>query len=96
MSFSPLRSSDELLNRVQDNIGRVINPLIDNPLLDGVLLDFNITTTATKYPHGLGRKPMGWFLVAPQADARVWQTASDSTTLTLTASAAVTCSLWVF
>lgn len=96
MSFSTLRTTDELLNRVQDNISKVINPIASNPLIDGVLLSFSITTTATKYPHGLGRKPLGWILVAPQADARVWQTASDSTTLTLMASAAVTCSLWVF
>lgn len=96
MTFSPIRSDDDLLNRVQDSIGRVLNPLTKIPILDGVLLDFTITTTATKYPHGLGRKPLGWFLVAPLADARVWQTASDSTTLTLTSSASVSTQLWVF
>lgn len=96
-TFSPIRTDNETLNRVQDGIKSVLNLVTTVEILDGLLTSsLAITTTATKFAHGLGRKPMGWFLVAPDADARVWQTASDDTTVTLRSSAAVNAKLWVF
>ncbi len=63
-------------------------------LVSGVEL---ATGSANSVAHNLGRKPKGWLVVSPQADARIWQSATpDATYLYLNASAAVTTALWVF
>lgn len=80
-----------------------LNAGLGAPLLGGVLTDaFALTTSFQNLAHGLGRRPLGWIVVAPNADARIWEDPAASNNqdptrlLRLRASAAVTCRLWVF
>lgn len=53
--------------------------------------EFDVGTTETRVPHGLGAAPF-MPIAVPMADARVWvPRAPDSTYLYLQASAAVAC-----
>lgn len=60
-----------------------------------------LTTSFQDIPHNLGRKPLGWIAVAPDADARIWEDTAvnnpDPTKfIRVRASATVNCSFWVF
>lgn len=83
------------LPRVQEEIRKTVEQLgeaCSGKLLEGV----SIATGQTAVPHRLGRIPFGAFL-EPRADARVWRSqAPDATNVYYTASAAVTCNVWVF
>lgn len=98
-TFKTVTTASTELDRVQQNIGLFTTPLINNPMLDGMLLeDVVLTTSETNVPHMLNRPYMGWTLVNKNAQADVWVSSStqDTIFLNLTASAAVTVSLWVF
>lgn len=77
-----------------------IEPILANLLVQGQLLsNVKLNNGSTVIDHKLGRKPIGWFLVAPQAAATVFQFASQpnpTLQLTLISNAAITSSLWVF
>lgn len=65
----------------------------------GVLLEgVSLTTTATPINHKLGAAPAGWLVLRYRgaSAASVVETASDTRTLTLLASAAVSVDLWVW
>lgn len=60
-----------------------------------VISGVSVGTSDTKVAHGLGAVPAA-VLVMPRADARVWESATATTTqVTLRASAAVTCTVLV-
>ena len=87
--------------RVRDLAGKV-SALQSAPIASGALLsDVALSATATRVEHGLGRAPVGAFLVAGQTGAFdiVW-TAHESNPakfLNLAASAGTpTVSVWVF
>lgn len=62
-----------------------------------VLEDLALSTTVRVVNHGLGYKPRGWVVVDKDADARIYRSANKSaTTISLTASATVTATVWVF
>jgi hypothetical protein len=89
------------LRRVQANLADFVQPLVKNPLLDGVLLrDVALAAGVNVISHGLARAPQGWLVVAPNADVRVWTSASSNPSptgrLMLEASASCTLSLFVF
>tara|TARA_R110002126_G_scaffold172712_6_gene321516 strand:- start:2544 stop:2852 length:309 start_codon:yes stop_codon:yes gene_type:complete len=69
-------------------------PFLDGNLVEGVAL----TTSALEVPHGLGRTPLGYFIVKASAGVTVFDTDSTtpSVTIKLTGSATSTVSLWVF
>ena len=77
-----------------------LNPLLANLLVQGMLLNGqNLATGVNVINHKLGRAPQGWFLVAPQAAAIVYQNAlqpNPTLHLTLTSDADVLTSIWVF
>lgn len=96
-----LRSADEWLNRVQDNILRAVNQIVKIPILDGVLTDeIDLSTSITNVEHKLGREPLGWIVVAKDANADVWEVTANNPDrarfLRLDASVTVTVRLWVF
>lgn len=86
------------LDRVLFSHAQALHEVQKTALLDGHQLDdVDVATSATEIKHLLGRKPKGFVVVDKDADARVWRSAtSTSTLLTLRASAAVTVSLWVY
>lgn len=97
-----IRTEDPALRRFQDAVLAAVNPAIANQLLDGRLTDVvALTTSFQNLSHKLGREPIGWIIVAPDADARVWQDAAAnnpdaSLYLRARASAAVNVRFWVF
>jgi hypothetical protein len=94
-----LRTFDgsEEMNRLQSNLDSALSPVLGSLIVDGIQLSgLDLSTTATKINHKLGRLPQGWIVVDKNADARVWSTAKTKSTLTLTASATCTVSLWVY
>ena len=91
--------SQDLID-LQEDLFNVLAPLTKNPLLDGVLLeDISISTTATAFPHKLGRKWRGAILTKLSANVTVWYpTALQDETkfITIDASGSATASFWIF
>jgi hypothetical protein len=78
----------------------LLNPLLGNPLSNGQLLDnVNLVNGTNIINHTLGRKLQGWIKVLG-GSAIIYDNQSTNPTpqltLSLTSSAAVTVSLWVF
>jgi len=100
--FAPLIVKDPELYRVQDVISEVLFPITNSQIIDGILTgSLDITTSFQNLPHGLGRAPVGWLVIAPNASATIWEDAASSNPdvtkfLRVKASAAVTCKFWVF
>ena len=85
--------------KIQDSIREYTSNLINGvEILNGNLIqDIEIVTGTPKIVnHGLGRTLVGYFIAKISADANVWDTASDSRTLTLNSSANVTITIWAF
>lgn len=97
-ALEKIDTPDELLNRIQDRIIRVLNPLAKSRLLAGRLIEgVTIGTSETLIPHGLDQTGVKWMLVSPTVDARVWQSSSaDRNFLYLRASASQVADIWVF
>lgn len=93
----PLSSKQDwpLANPIWAN---VLNPFLANLLNNvSILKNINLSTGVNVINHGLGRQMNGWFLVDIQAAQTVYRSAPfNSSTLTLTASGPVTCSIGVF
>lgn len=70
-------------------------PITNGLVLSGVVLKAGVTTTVF---HGLGRKPLGWFVTddcGPNA-AIIRRSAWDSRGMDLTALADCTVAMWVY
>lgn len=69
-------------------------PFLAGNLVEGVLL----STTALEVSHGLGRIPVGYFIVKASAGVTVFDSASTTpkATIKLTGSATSTVNLWIF
>lgn len=100
--FTKLQGDDRESNQVQDNIQRVLQPVLNNPILNGTLLKtVKLTVGANAINHGLGRALVGWTLTRIRAAAvSVYDTQDSNTlpnlTLNLTSNAAVTVDIYVF
>lgn len=88
------------LDQMQTRWASQLNPVLANLLIQGQLLtNQSLINGDTVVNHKLGRTPQGWFIIAPNAAAAVFQTAyqpNPTLTLILTSNAAVTCDIWVF
>lgn len=75
-----------------------LNPLIVNPLNNiQILSNISLITGPNIINHGLGHMMNGWILTDIQGIATIYRSSSlNSSTLTLTSSANVTCSIGVF
>ena len=77
-----------------------LDPILANLLVQGRLIpDINLINGTIAINHGLGRVPQGWFLVAPNGAATVYQAAfqpNPTLQLTLTSNAAIVASVWAF
>lgn len=95
-----LRTADAELQQLQDNVYEVVRPWEGVPMLSGLLLqDVVLGATATDVPHGLGRRPVGWFIVRRNGTAIVYEpsvSAIPDRFLKLQATATIVCTLWVF
>lgn len=96
-TFRKIQTVDRDLNRVQDQVFQALNPVLKNVLIDSVQInDIQITTSGVDIDHGLGRVPLGWFVVDSTASATVWRTAWTDRILSLDASGTATISIVVF
>jgi hypothetical protein len=65
--------------QLQDELLTKVNPALRKEVLDGVLLTTRtVTNTWMLVEHGLGREPLGWIVVSPQRDMRVYRALSGS------------------
>ncbi len=75
-----------------------LNPIISSPLSSASILEsVALINGATVINHKLGRKMQGWFITDQNASAAIYRSQPmNSSTLTLTSSAAVTVNIAVF
>lgn len=100
--FKKVGSSNQELNKVQQNVENALSTIIRKPIIDGILLK-NVClepSISNEVKHSLGREPLGWIVVRLRADARIWDVQdynrNPSKTLSLAASHSVTVDLWIF
>ena len=93
-----INSPNELLNRFMAEVQK-INPALQCPLLQGKFLKAEVLKAASPVviEHGLGRLPQGWIIVDRNAAATPYRSAPNTKqTITLSTSADVTVTLWIF
>lgn len=75
-----------------------LDPVLANPVISGIQLNnVLLATGVTSINHLLGRMMQGWFITDQNASAAIYRSlAFNAKTLTLTSSAPVTVSLWVY
>lgn len=97
-SVPQIQSDDRVQNQTSQNIVSALNQLLKNPLVQGnFVAGVSLVNGATVVPHGLGRTPQGWVLTDVNGLATIYRSAAfNSSNLTLTSSAAVSVSLYVF
>ncbi len=89
------------LDIVQRNIKEFSGQLEKNEVLDGILIeDISLSSASTNtINHKLGRKLRGWTITRIQANANVWESATQTlpaSNLELEVSANCTVSIYVF
>lgn len=99
MSQLPLfKSDDQSLSLLQTKWKSVLDPVLAIPILGGVQLkSISLKAGETVINHLLGRMQQGWFLTDQNASASIYRSKPlNDKTLSLTSSAAVIVSLWVY
>lgn len=98
MKLRKVYTKDNALNRAQDNISSVLDFIQISPLVGGVgVLAASLNSGANTVGHGLGRKPIGWFVVGIDAPATLYNTDSpDSTFLFITSDIAANATIIAF
>lgn len=89
---------DQATERALGHIISAVGDIALKEILDGELLKDVVIVAGTPklVAHKLGRKPVGYLVVRRSANSMVWDSAATKEFLTLSASANVTVSLWVF
>jgi hypothetical protein len=98
VSQLPLPSSTGNLVNTLTIWKSTIDPVIATQLITGNLIsNVSLATGSNNINHLLGRIQVGWMIVDQQAAASIYRSKPfNKSTLTLTASAPATVSLWVF
>lgn len=104
-AFRKIRVKEQQLDDVQTNIANTLSPVLKSLIIDGVLVkDIELANGVNRVNHTLGRLPEGWIIVDRNSAATVFKTIptsaantiTDSSTISLTSSGAVTVSIWFF
>ena len=104
-AFRKIRVKEQQLDDVQTNIANTLSPVLKSLIIDGVLVkDIVLANGVNRVNHTLGRVPEGWLIVDHNTAATVFKTVptsaantiTDSSTISLTSSGAVTVSIWFF
>lgn len=99
VSLNDVKSPDQLqrtLNTVQKNVEDVVNSIEKLTLLNKAIVSNIVVNTSATIEHKLGRVPNGYFVIAKNANANIWNGALTDTQLTLNSSAAVTITIYIF
>jgi hypothetical protein len=108
-ALKKLPTGDVKADKFQDYVSQQFE-LINCPFIRGKFITTTInnvetdilplTTTATNYPHGLDREPIGFLVAYQDANASIWWDRSSSEDrdlfIRLDASATVNAKVWVF
>lgn len=100
--FRRVRSSDDVIQQLQDAINLPLQDISAKTILDGQLLKDVILKTGSvnTINHKLGRNLVGYIVTMQDAQSNLWSTQASNKlpnlTLYLSCSADVTLSLWVF
>ncbi len=98
MALTQFQSDDRNFQLMQNSWASSLNPVLSNPIVNGfVLPNLVLVTGANTINHRLGRMMQGWIVTDQNGAATVYRSAPlNNLTLTLTASAGITVSLYVF
>lgn len=73
--FAKIISGQSVLDRIQDAIAGVLNPLAINPSLQrSILSNVALVVGMNSVPHLLFRLPLGWNISRLRSDSLVWET----------------------
>lgn len=96
MPFKKINVSDQNLSFVQDNVAAALLPIESSPFVGGVLLQGIVLASGSNaIQHTLGRTPNIWVICDTNAAQTVYRTSWNTNLINLTASGAVTISMWV-
>lgn len=95
-AYKRIRSDNVDVNRLQESVVDQFDAFKTCPLLDGVLVPITLATGSNVFSHKLGRLPQGWFFTDRNAATTVYRTAWTADSITFTASASLTGTIWVF
>jgi len=97
--FTPVNHDDEVINRIQDQVQKALDPLTASPLASAVLVPNVVLKTGDNVvPHTLGRRPNGWSIARLRAAATIFdkldtQTVDPTKVIVLNASTGCTVDL---
>ena len=90
-------TGDGNLKTIQDNVQDALAKISHTPFQAGILFsNVSLASGSTQISHKLGRQPQGWVVTDLNGAATIYRSSWDSKYITLSSSAAVTASLWVF
>lgn len=97
-SFRRVRLKDKETETLQANLIQTLQPILKSDIIDGTILrDVSLVSGSNTIDHNLNRPVEGWIIIDQVGNAAtVYRTSWDTRTITLTASADTTISLWVF
>jgi hypothetical protein len=99
-NISKIQTDNRVLNQIQDNVQRALQPLVTSPLSDGLILEnVSLAVGSNSVTHPLGRAVKGWTTMRVRAAATFYDTQDSNPTpdktLQITASAAATVDLFL-
>ena len=80
----------------QDAIARTIDGKFFDDIFNGIHVEVDLVSGTNVVNHKLGRKPSGYIVTKVDAALIIFDTASDTDTITITADAAATAIIWFF
>lgn len=98
MNLPLFKDDNQTLQLLQTRWAAILNPVIATPLINGVvILNQPLLAGPNTFPHLLSRQMQGWIITDQNAAVTIYRSKPlNSVNLTLTASAPVQISLWVF
>jgi len=98
--FKRIHTGDDELNAVQDELERILNPVLNNEILSNnkVTEITLVSGKARNILHKLNRVPEGWIIIQKDSNADIWANGSSNPDkfLNLESDANVTISILVF
>lgn len=93
-----MQSEDKVLQLMQTKWASILNPMLKNGLVDGLQhTSIALINGETTFNHLLGRKLQGWIITDVDAGTSIYRSKPlNDKTLSLTAGASCTVSLWVY
>lgn len=85
-----------VINSIQQNVDDEFNTINRISILSNVIIENVVINVTTALAHKLGRKPVGYIIVAKNANADIWNGTIDEQSITLNSSTGVTVNVMVF